>query len=531
MAGIGNFKYTTTAMTPQQAQVHAAAVAAHGDAKAAQANAAGMQGAAARSAEGDWLAAEQNARGAVGAAQAGAVGTAAAGYYGGLGNAYAGMYGGMGQAEAGRFGALAGLAGAMSNDNANRYGAYAAAEGNRQNAMANEASSRYSSAAMAEAARQTALGNLGSASIGAYGSTANQALQAWAQNQQAYNQALAQMQGAGQSAMSSYGQSRNAALGNLAAAYGGAGGSLGGASAAGDVASSLGSAPNSFTASNPYGTVASGAYGAAPAVNNTGSLVPGIANQTFAGLGGVGQNLMAQDVTGSLNQQYDRSMNDLNAQHYSSREMPAQMQRMTFADLLTMGDQYIAPTMAGMDQYYANANAGRPDFSAGMDQFYGNMAQVRPDYSGVLTPLTQQSQFDKPSLGRAPTLGGMFGSDAMGAGAMSQLGPVAELFSPAGRARQNAKAEQINAQARADASQRRRAALEQSRINRDNEARDAARAAMQPFDRQLALGKALGDGMRWSTNIPYDKRVADAFARYQQDNSRMRSLLSGLGFT
>ena len=344
------------------------------------------------------------------------MGQAAAGYYGGMGNAYAGMYGGMGQAEAGRFGALAGLAGAMSNDNANRYGAYAAAEGNRHNAMANEASSRYSSGAMAEAARQTALGNLGSASIGAYGSTANQALQAWAQNQTAYNQALSQMQGAGQNAMSSYGQSRNAALGNLGAAYGGAGGSLGGASAAGDVASSLCTSPNSFTVSNPYGTVASGAYGSTPAVNNTGSLIPGIADQTFGGLGGVGQNLMAQDVTGSLNDQYDRSMNDLNAQHYSSREMPAQMQRMTFADLLTMGDQYINPVNQGMDQYYANANMNRPDFAGGMDQFYGNMAQVRPDYSGVLTPLTQQSQFDQPSFGRSPTLGGMFGSDAMGAG-------------------------------------------------------------------------------------------------------------------
>ena len=164
---------------------------------------------------------------------------------------------------------------------------------------------------------------------------------------------------------------------------------------------------------------------------------------------------MAQDVTGSLNDQYDRSMNDLNAQHYSSREMPAQMQRMTFADLLTMGDQYINPVNQGMDQYYANANMNRPDFAGGMNQFYGNMAQVRPDYSGVLNPLTQQSQFDKPSFGRSPTLGGMFGSDAMGAGAMSQLGPVAELFSPAGRARQWAEAARIRHQAQLDAVGRR----------------------------------------------------------------------------
>ena len=375
-------------------------------------------------------AAEQS-RGAIGAAQATAAGNAAAARYGAMGNAQAGMYGGMGQAEAGRFGALAGLAGAMSQDNANRYGAYAAAEGNRQTAMANEASSRYSSAAMAEAARQTALGNLGSASIGAYGSTANQALQAWSQNQQAYNQALAQMQGAGQSAMSSYGQSRNAALGNLAAAYGDAGGKLGSASAISDLSASFGGdfggfgGDSSFTGTNPYGTVAAGSYGSSPSggggfygnVNRSSanSAVPGVADATFAGLGGVGQNLMAQDVTGSLSRQYDRSMNDLNAQHYSSREMPAQMQRMTFADLLTMGDQYIAPTMAGMNQYYANANTGRPDFAGGMNQFYDNMAQVRPDYSGVLTPLTVPTKFDKPSVGSSPTLQSLFGNQVTGA--------------------------------------------------------------------------------------------------------------------
>lgn len=374
--------------------------------------------------------AAETARGNVGAAQANAAGAAAAGRSQALGNAFAGMYGGQGQAEAGRFGALAGLAGAMSQDNANRYGAYAAAEGNRQQAMANEATARYSSAAMAEAARQTALGNIGTASIGAYGSTANQALQAWAQNQQAYNQALAQMQGAGQNAMAQQGTSRNAALGNLAAAYSGAGGSLGGASAAGDVASSLQQGPQSFNAQNPYGTVASGSFGGGQAVNNTGSLVPGIANQTFAGLGGVGGNLMAQDITGALGQQYDRSMNDLNAQHYSSRNMPAQMQRMTFGDLLTMGDQYINPVNRGMNQYYANANLNRPDFAGGMNQFYGNMAQVRPDYSGILNPLTQQSRFDAPRFGSSPTLQGLFGTEAVGRNAMTQA-PARQPATPA----------------------------------------------------------------------------------------------------
>ena len=60
---LGRFQYQTGPMTQPQATVHAAALAAHGQARAAQATAAGKQGAAARSAEGDWLSSEQKARG------------------------------------------------------------------------------------------------------------------------------------------------------------------------------------------------------------------------------------------------------------------------------------------------------------------------------------------------------------------------------------------------------------------------------------------------------------------------------------
>lgn len=418
MAGLGNFRYNTSGFGNQDTTaIHAAAVEAHGKALAAQAAAQGSVGAAA-----------QNKIGTIGGAQANAVGSANAAMYSGLGNAYAGMYGGLGTAEAGRYSGLAGLAGAMSQDNSNRYGAYAAAEGSRQTAMANEAIGRYGANAQAEVARQTALGNLGSAALGAYGSTANQALQAWTQNQQAYNQALAQMQGAGQNALSAYGVSRNQGLGQLATAYGDAGGRLGAAGAVGDLTASFGGdfgsggAPGStMNAYDPYGVAASGSYGAggggfSGAVNRSSnnSSIPGVADQTFAGLGGVGQSLMAGDVTAQLGSQYDRSMDDLNAQHYSSRMMPAQMQQQTFGDLLTMGNQYIAPTMAGMDQYYANANVGRPDFSAGMNQFYGNMAQVRPDYSGILEPLTQKTTFTAPKFGAAPTIQSLFGNESVG---------------------------------------------------------------------------------------------------------------------
>lgn len=490
---LGNRNFQTRNMGPNDVAVHQQYLKSQGDAAAARHTAAGVSSAAARNAEGDALAAEQAARGSVGAAQAGAVGTAAAGYFGG-----------MGQAEAGRFGALGGLGGAMSQEASNRFGAYSAAEASRQAAMANAAIGRGSSAAMAEVARQTALGNLGSASIGAYGSNANQAMQAFAQNQTAYNQAMAQMQGAGQNAMSSYGQSRNAGLGSLANAYGDAGGRLGAASAVSDMNASFGGdfggggGGSSFTGTNPTGTVAAGSYGATPSgggffgnVNRSSenSAVPGVADATFAGLGGVGQSLMAQDITGLMDQQYDRSMNDLNAQHYSSRSMPAQMQRQTFGDLLTMNDQFINPVNQGMNQFYGNAEMNTPDFAGGMDQFYENMAGERADYSGILDALRQPA-----SVGRQPTMSGMFGQDAMGAQAMSQLGPLADMMSPAGRARSQREAARINQQARMEGVSRQNdlrerqnsefargvAAREAMRRNLDSQGFDG-RASMNPF--------------------------------------------------
>ena len=346
---------------------------------------------------------------------AGAFGTIGAAAEQAKGNVGAARESARGTSEAGRFGALGGLAQAMAQDNANRYGAYAAAEGNRQTAMANEAGARYGSYGMAEAARQTALGNLGSAALGAYGSNANQAMQAWSQNQQAYNNALAQMQGSSQSAMSGLGQSRNAALGQLGSAYSSAGTGLGAASAVGDLSASFGGDfGGGFNAYDPTGTVASGNLGGGGFYGNvdrssSSSTTPGMADATFGGLSSVGQNLMAGDITGALMDNANQGLDSLNAQHSTSRMMPSQMQGQTFADLLTMGDQYIAPTMAGMNEFYANTNYNRPDFASGMNQFYGAMDSFQPDYSGVLDPLTRPTRFSTPSLGAAPTAQSLFG--------------------------------------------------------------------------------------------------------------------------
>jgi hypothetical protein len=212
-------------------------------------------------------------------------------------------------------------------------------------------------------------------------------MQAWSQNQQAYNNALAQMQGSSQSAMSGLGQSRNAALAGLGGAY-----------AASGIGSSLGSSGD-FNAFDPTGTVASGNY--SPPVNQS--------YPSTAGIDSVRQDLMASDITGALMDNANQGLASLNDQHYTSRMMPSQMQGQTFADLLTMGDQYIAPTMAGMNEFYANTNYNRPDFASGMNQFYGAMDSFQPDYSGVLDPLTRPTRFSTPSLGAAPTAQSLFG--------------------------------------------------------------------------------------------------------------------------
>ena len=473
---LGNFNlYSNNINNPHAAQVHAAGMNAQGVAAAARHQAAGNAAAARSNAQGGIVESENQARGLIGASQAEAVGNAAQGYYGGLGDAYAGMYGGMGTAEAGRFGALAGLGQAMANDNANRYGAYATAEGNRQTAMANEAGSRLSAYGVAEAARQTALGNLGSSALGAYGSAANQALQAWAQNQQAYNNALASMQTSSQNAMSGLGQSRNSALGQLGASYTGAGVGLGGASAASDLSGSLGT---SFNASSPSGTVASGSVSGGG--GGGGAAIPGLASQTFAGLGQVGQGLMAGDIRDSLAANANRGLDDLNAQHYSSRLMPAQMQGQTFADLLTMGDQYVAPTMQGMSEFYANANFNRPDFASGMNQLYGNMAAVQPDYSGILQPLTRPTQFANPSLGRSPTLGGMFGGEAVGSSTLNRLTPFTQLQTASGQAADRAKANQINEREMARQRAFRQAEREAARVVRQRRQDSAVKRTQGP---------------------------------------------------
>lgn len=228
-----------------------------------------------------------------------------------------------GMIGAGRMGAFGDLAGAIASDRGNWYGANA----------------------MAEAARQTAAANLGSASLGAYGNATNNAMQAWAANQTAYNRSAADMHAANQQALAGYGASRNNSLASL-----GGVGMLGGLNFGGS---------GGFSATGVNGPIASGRYG-----------MPG-------GGGGSGQpflNTLRQDIIGrdgEISRQADLGRQQVDSGYYSSRNAPQQMMQQALMGLRSLGrDGYNAST-------------------AGMNQFYGAMQNpaARPDFSGVLRGL------------------------------------------------------------------------------------------------------------------------------------------------
>lgn len=308
-------------------------------------------------------AAQAQAAGNVGAASAsagGAVGAANQQGLSGLGNAYAGAYGG-----------------------------YASGLGNVAQAMANERSNFYGANAMAEAARQAAAGNIGSSALGAFGGGLNSALGAWGTNQAAYNQALAGMQSANQMGLSQYGQSRNAALGQLANPYS----ALGRGMIAGDVAGQLagaiggGGAGGGFSATGTAGPIASGSFSPTPG----GAVAPprpggATAAGALQGLNDLRASVMQGDVMDRMGASNDSAMQALNAQHFSSRGMPMQMLR---------GAAGTIGSLAG--QAYGQLGGG-------MNQFYGTMnnPQNRVDYSGVLGRLTSGYGNANASIGTLP---------------------------------------------------------------------------------------------------------------------------------
>lgn len=251
------------------------------------------------------------------------------------------------QRDAARFGAQATMAAAAAmaggQIGAGRMNAY----GNLAGAIASDRGNWYAANAMAEAARQNAASNMGAASLGAFGSATNNAMQAWAANQTAYNRSAADMHAANQQALASYGAGRNASLANL-----------------GGMATMAGMFPGSppssgFNATGVSGPIASGSFG--------GGGMPGRGAQPFL-------NTLRQDITsrdGDISRQADLGRQQIDSGYYSSRFAPQQMMQQALMGLRSLGrDGYNAST-------------------AGMNQFYGAMQNpaARPDFSGVLSGL------------------------------------------------------------------------------------------------------------------------------------------------
>lgn len=284
--------------------------------------------------------------------------------YGAFPQALSGLYGSAAQAFTGYGQGLAG----MSNAQANNYGAYAGGMGNIANAFANQASARYGANAMAEAARQGAAGNIGSAALGAFGNIGGQALQAWAQNQQAYNNALSNMHSANQFSASQLGQSQNAALAGLGNAYANAAGAIAPSSVAGDIAfnfsdgSGGGFGGGGFNATGPDGYIGSGSYGGGGGggggMNFTGSrkTTPGnlqpVIDATYGGIDRARDAVADRRSFADLLNNGNAGLDRLDAQHYSSRGMPAQMMQQGLGGLMMLGGQAYGQSNAGMNQFY-----------------------------------------------------------------------------------------------------------------------------------------------------------------------------------
>ena len=388
------------------------------------------------------------------------LGQAGQGYMQGLGqqgnayasafNGYAGGMAGLGQSAAQGLGYLGqGLTG-LGNAQAGAYGAYSQGLGGVANSIGQERSNFYNSNSVAEAARQAALGNIGTASLSAYGGAANNAMSAWAQNQLAYNQALAQLGTANQTGLSQLGQSRNTALGNLGGAYADLGGKLGAASVLGNLNFNMsdGTGGSGFQATGPDGEIASGSYGGGGGggFNASGSRVSDtsqlrdISAPAYGGLSGLQSNLMASDISDSMNRNYTDGMDRLDTQHYSSRGMPSQMLGQTLSGLLSLGRDAYGQVRGGMDQFYATQNdpRNRGDYSGILGALGSGYQNVRGDlndsrrtlsagFNDTNSRLDRYSNQMRDGYGEAnKNIGSVVG--ALGTGFQNVSGALKDLF-------------------------------------------------------------------------------------------------------
>lgn len=281
--------------------------------------------------------------------------------YANYGNAMAGGYTGYGNT-------LSNLGGALTNN----FGAFSSGLGSLSQSMANERGAMANANAMAESARQTSLGNIGSAALGAFGSAANSALAAWAQNQSSYNKALADMNLANQGAVSQFGQSRNNALGTLGSAYGATAAGSAPAAALGDVSAQFGGMDGGmggmdFAADVGGNNLASGSFGGGGALGGlTGSVnrtsnpqgAQDIAFGAFGGIGDTRNSVMDNRVLDDLNAGAMRDGGRLDLQHMTSRNTPFTALDGILSGIRGLGTDAYGESRTGMDQFYGNAPAG-----------------------------------------------------------------------------------------------------------------------------------------------------------------------------
>lgn len=303
--------------------------------------------------------------------------------------------------------------GGLGQSMANAYGAYGAGLGSVATARANEAGARYGANAMAEAARQAGLANVGAAALGAYGSASNAALGAWGANQQAYNNAAATMHAANQQGLSQYGQSQNNALGGLGNAYAG----LGRAQMASDALANFsfgggGSGGGGFRATGPNGPVASGSYGGNGfSFSGSGSRSGGsYPSQAMGGLDSLRDSITGNPMGGMLMSEAAAGRQQLDNQHYSSREMPSQMLGQTLSGLMQLSAPAYSQSSRGMDQFYANTQMDERPYQGILDRLtsgYGSassqLGTVQSDMrSGFGSANANISRMWDKSLGRLP---------------------------------------------------------------------------------------------------------------------------------
>jgi hypothetical protein len=219
---------------------------------------------------------------------------------------------------------------------ADNYAAMAGGTSGLANALGNtwnNAQAQNQANSAAAAAQQAAISNLGTAAMTSYGNVAGSGLQAWAQNQNGYQRASADMNVANQNAMSQLGIGRYNALAGL--------GKSGAAMQVGrDVSAALpGLAGTGGSGQGGGGYPSYGQYG----------------GDGFGALNGLRSDINNGRELPALSNNYYAGMDSLNRDQDLARNMPRMMVGDARDALMDFNTLNLGASAQGMDQYYANS--------------------------------------------------------------------------------------------------------------------------------------------------------------------------------